>query len=168
MLWRYWRGVIPPQPSRISTTPLYTLISLPHPPSPYITAHPLPSPTHPYPHITSPSHISSPFHSFLLPPVFRMRLYTEVELIFHPNLEYLRKAAETPVLDDLRMVDTFVVLKTIQTAGVSAHIRRNSKTLQCAYMRKTVLVTRNFSAYIRRNSKISKLSQNENNSAYLG
>ena len=40
------------------------------------------------------------------------------ELIFHPNLEYLRTAAETPVLDDLRMVDAFVVLKTIQAAGV--------------------------------------------------
>ena len=99
--------------------------------------------------------------------IYTLHLENLTELIFHPNLEYLRTAAETPVLDDLRMVDTFVVLKTIQAAGVSAHIRRNSKTLQCAYMRKTVLVTRNFSAYIRRNSKISKLSQNENNSAYL-
>ena len=74
--------------------------------------------------------------------------FVRQELIFHPNLEYLHTVAETPVLDDLRMVDTFVVLKTIQAAGVSAHIRRNSKTLQCAYMRKTVLVMRSFSAYI--------------------
>ena len=74
---------------------------------------------------------------------------------------------KTPVLDDLHMVDTFVVFKPIQAAGVSAHICRNSKTLQCAYMHKTVIVQRRFSAYIHRNSKISKLNQNENNSVCI-
>ena len=94
-------------------------------------------------------------------------IYKVTELIFHPNLEYLRTAAETPVLGDIRMVDTVVVFITIQAAGGICVYRRNSKMLQCAYMRKTVLVTRSFSAYIRKTSKISKLSQNENNSVYI-
>ena len=56
------------------------------------------------------------------------------ELIFHPNLGHLCTAAETPLLDDLHMVDIFVVFKTIQAAGVSVHIHRNSKTHQCAHI----------------------------------
>ena len=51
------------------------------------------------------------------------------ELIIYPNLGYMCTAAETPVLDDLRMVDIFVVFKIIQAAGVSVHICRNSKPI---------------------------------------
>ena len=57
-----------------------------------------------------------------------VNLVSFLDLIFHPNLEYLRKVTETPVFDDLHLVDIFVVFKTIQAAGVSAHICRNSKT----------------------------------------
>ena len=38
-------------------------------------------------------------------------------VVFHLNVDYLRTAAETPASDDLRMVDIFGVLKTIQAAN---------------------------------------------------
>ena len=83
------------------------------------------------------------------------------ELIFHPNFSFCGSICIQPQKLQYWMICAWwtdlwylKLFKQLEYLRISAE---NSKTLQCAYIRKTVLVTRSFSAYIRRNARISKL-----------